>query len=617
MRYQDWDVLLFAEGAKAPLQEFKTACHVVQDPESAQLQDQVRHHFPFPIDYVIPIQLPTVAGFIANLAAGHPFRVSVHHWAKPRPSPAVKELTTTSDVVLWEARVLIDGRCVAWMVFPATGPWPQSIDWTSSKDRDGNNEVLRFPPFHSEILAQNWWSPAEDLGRVKVTIAEGFRRSDRHPPFERIKNTVSFSFQHAPLELLETCRIAWPCPDMWRQLGVCQYPTSPRRRQTGNADAHAHSPRDHRDMSIEIFRPLASPPIPFKLPTGLWMENRPSLAGSGQNFFRPESVMGTNALWYTTYPPMHPFERPYGRGPQPWHLEDQAMPDYSGSSTNASSRSVTGPNRSSQKDRVPSVIAPVQDERYEELIEALESPRKDGTSGTFAPANTRNSSAEETPVPARAPPSTAAKARRASYAGHARRTSTTAPAKDTTPTVATKHREPSDVVMKTIRVGGRISSDVTMMSHVSEEEPTEPEMQKENEVQKENTAPKGPMEIVHQGPAMTIKGRKEGKERTAGAEVATVKSSRTGAVTRTRSGSAPPSQMPPAAASVPGVKRKRTQLRITMKSAEPDMTKTAEPESSPTRQVSKNVGDQQGTEEVIDLVEERMEAPLKEVGNVQ
>ena len=32
MRYQNWDVLLFADNSKVPIQEFKTACHVLQDP---------------------------------------------------------------------------------------------------------------------------------------------------------------------------------------------------------------------------------------------------------------------------------------------------------------------------------------------------------------------------------------------------------------------------------------------------------------------------------------------------------------------------------------------------------------------------------------------------------
>lgn len=32
MRYQNWDVLVFPDQCKIPLQEFKTACQVIQDP---------------------------------------------------------------------------------------------------------------------------------------------------------------------------------------------------------------------------------------------------------------------------------------------------------------------------------------------------------------------------------------------------------------------------------------------------------------------------------------------------------------------------------------------------------------------------------------------------------
>lgn len=31
MRYEDWDILLFARNWEVPLKEFKVACHVVQD----------------------------------------------------------------------------------------------------------------------------------------------------------------------------------------------------------------------------------------------------------------------------------------------------------------------------------------------------------------------------------------------------------------------------------------------------------------------------------------------------------------------------------------------------------------------------------------------------------
>lgn len=31
MRYQNWDVLLFSDKSKVPIQEFKATCHVIQD----------------------------------------------------------------------------------------------------------------------------------------------------------------------------------------------------------------------------------------------------------------------------------------------------------------------------------------------------------------------------------------------------------------------------------------------------------------------------------------------------------------------------------------------------------------------------------------------------------
>lgn len=66
-------------------------------------------------------------------------------------------------------------------------------------DKNGNQDALRFPPFHQEILHQNHWDAAESLGRIKVVIAEGCSRPHRTPPFERVRDVLIFSFQHAPL----------------------------------------------------------------------------------------------------------------------------------------------------------------------------------------------------------------------------------------------------------------------------------------------------------------------------------------------------------------------------------------------------------------------------------
>lgn len=66
-------------------------------------------------------------------------------------------------------------------------------------DKNGEFMKLKFPTFHKELLSQSYWNAGDDLGRIKVIIAEGFYRDDMIHPFERVKNLVCFSFQHAPL----------------------------------------------------------------------------------------------------------------------------------------------------------------------------------------------------------------------------------------------------------------------------------------------------------------------------------------------------------------------------------------------------------------------------------
>lgn len=66
-------------------------------------------------------------------------------------------------------------------------------------DKDGNHDLLRFPPFHEEMVTQSWWNAGEDMGRIKVVIAEGLIHGLGISTFERTRNLVAFSFQHAPL----------------------------------------------------------------------------------------------------------------------------------------------------------------------------------------------------------------------------------------------------------------------------------------------------------------------------------------------------------------------------------------------------------------------------------
>jgi hypothetical protein len=78
--------------------------------------------------------------------------------------------------------------------------WPtKSADGSKEFSKIGELEPLKFPPFHQEVLQQEYWSAADDFGRVKIIISEGFPRDSLTLPIERMKNIVAFSFQHAPL----------------------------------------------------------------------------------------------------------------------------------------------------------------------------------------------------------------------------------------------------------------------------------------------------------------------------------------------------------------------------------------------------------------------------------
>jgi hypothetical protein len=66
-------------------------------------------------------------------------------------------------------------------------------------NKSGEMEPLKFPVFHHELLAQSYWNAGDELGRIKVVIAEGCSRDPLSTTVDRNKNIVGFSFQHVPL----------------------------------------------------------------------------------------------------------------------------------------------------------------------------------------------------------------------------------------------------------------------------------------------------------------------------------------------------------------------------------------------------------------------------------
>ncbi|KAK4162434.1 hypothetical protein QBC43DRAFT_79194 [Cladorrhinum sp. PSN259] len=244
MRYDDWDVILFPAGrdAKIPFKEFKVACHVVPDLELSHIHGAAS-------------SMPVMTCFIPSLTAGNAFQISIHNWKHPKISAFTRAYSKHTDLVRFEARVLLDGRFVASAVFDREFNGPKLVTNTFEFTKTGEIERLRFPVFRRELLFQSHWNPGDDVGRIKVVISEGFPRDSLSVPIERVKNVVCFSFQHAPIEILESTGIAWPNPSMWRRTITPQLDNSnsgspmpgsvvvPTYNMDDGGESHAHSPR--------------------------------------------------------------------------------------------------------------------------------------------------------------------------------------------------------------------------------------------------------------------------------------------------------------------------------------------------------------------------------------
>ena len=61
-------------------------------------------------------QLPHVTAFLAAQPEGSAFRVSVHSWELPQPSNHLQFAVEHGKQAYFEARVFIDGLCVAWVL---------------------------------------------------------------------------------------------------------------------------------------------------------------------------------------------------------------------------------------------------------------------------------------------------------------------------------------------------------------------------------------------------------------------------------------------------------------------------------------------------------------------
>ncbi len=127
MRYQNWDVLLFPADSKIPIQEFDTKCYALEQSERPSTSRRIIYELTTSDGRASTLQaidgghnsyesmtiLPTLTCFVASLDRGSSFRVSIHSWEKPKPSNLLRSYKTPEEVVLFEAKVYIDGILMA------------------------------------------------------------------------------------------------------------------------------------------------------------------------------------------------------------------------------------------------------------------------------------------------------------------------------------------------------------------------------------------------------------------------------------------------------------------------------------------------------------------------
>ena len=356
--------------------------------------------------------------------------------------------------------------------------WPAKF--TADHQKEGITSQLTFPAFHPEILTQNYWNAGENIGRIKVVIAEGIIRN-HGSAFEKTKAIVCFSFQHAPLRkstihltrletdgatgVLEESGIAYPNSGMLYQLQnqICSL-ASPPKCSEPDPDAHGHSPR-HRNSTVD-----SSQPKVMMVPSYAYQDHSASglVASRNPPFAQP---------YWPQVPPVYGAcydnggYHAYRRRPAPSSSGDQSMPDYSHSLTPSSSRNIS--HNHDPQDQMAEVFANVGGI----LDSCYHSPNRPVSNGTVAPANTRVSSATGTPISQNRKASTAAETRSSSYSHNQVRS------------VSITTRDPAKSAI-------REPSEMSMQSRSSDQ------------ISEQDGEPAGK---IKKKPAKEVKGRKEGK----------------------------------------------------------------------------------------------------------
>ncbi|KZM19058.1 uncharacterized protein EKO05_0003732 [Ascochyta rabiei] len=208
MRYDNWDIILFPEDSNIPIQEYRTACYFSQDEDGREL--------------------PTLRTYIGSLRPDTPFRISVHHWGVPKPSPLIQEIQRRAGMrIIFTIQVVINDNILYHGSFELNATSPQEIAYEQRSfksfkyDEQPTSQIkprLRFPCSDKQALLQSSaWQPRGTDNRIKITLSEQLVAEDDALDAS-CWDIACFSFQHASRELLEQAGIAYPVIDPLRCL---------------------------------------------------------------------------------------------------------------------------------------------------------------------------------------------------------------------------------------------------------------------------------------------------------------------------------------------------------------------------------------------------------------
>lgn len=265
------------------------------------------------------LHVPTLTCFIPSLDAGHPFRLSIHSWDPPKMSKLMAYLKPSPDRVAFETKLYFDGQLRSQKLMPPRKPWPEVIGklmpqcgttiTDPSRDMTGTPwteypQPLTFPPFHPEILQQAHWDAADGLGRIKLVISEGLTQVDAKGEiinYNKLRDIVAFSFQHAPREILEKTKIAWPNAAMFQKA------STPLRQP--NSIAHGHSPQRHLKQTSgrAVWKPILDPATDWSLRQPR-REDDPFIGPAQSSIFRTSRQVTSDDSMSQSRPPRNQSE---------------------------------------------------------------------------------------------------------------------------------------------------------------------------------------------------------------------------------------------------------------------------------------------------------------------